>query len=320
MRRKDRKEMKKEVDVIIIGADVCSLITANLLSKKGYRVAIVDNAIGLGGNQLYIPVSLKLVHSLGLNLNNPLIIRRTIDKLTMYFNFGKNSIHSYLHFRIAILDVLNLCEFFAEYMEGLFYLWSEAQIIKQTVDNVHVIVKFPFGIEEISSRLLIKNSPPSGDYTLLISTGCVKNSEISDSLIIDYSGINLYLNLGRFVTGILTSPKNTFSNLISTIKIPWGPSKFLSKSPVMRFGLSAGHAVPPWIGDYLMNSAILAYKIASSRLEDKDDESVLREYLNFLSLIDMCKTLYHHALNGKIDELPASFVSEALRPPREVVI
>ncbi|MEM3588760.1 MAG: NAD(P)-binding protein, partial [Nitrososphaerota archaeon] len=71
--------MKKEVDVIIIGADVCSLITANLLSKKGYRVAIVDNAIGLGGNQLYIPVSLKLVQSLGLNLNNPLIIRRTID-------------------------------------------------------------------------------------------------------------------------------------------------------------------------------------------------------------------------------------------------
>lgn len=312
--------MKKEVDVIIIGTDLCSLIIANLLSKKGYQVAITDNAIRLGGNQLYIPISAKFVHSLGLSSNNPIIIKKIIDKLTLYFNFGRNIVHSYLNFKIAILDVLNLCEFFAKDIEGLIYPWSEAQIIKQTIDNVHVIVKCPFGVEEICSRLLIKNSPPSGDYTLIVSTGFVRNSEISDSLIIDYSGINLYLNSGRFVTGILTSSKNNFSSLISTIRIPWGPSKFLSKSPVMRFGLSAGHAVPPWIGDYLVNSALLAYKIASYRLEDKDDESVLREYLNFLSLIDMCEALYHYALNGKIDELPASFVSEALRPPKEVVI
>lgn len=312
--------MRNEVDVIIIGSDLCSIITANLLSKNGYRVVLIDNAGRLGGNYYYLPISLKLVHTLGINPHNTTIVKRIIDKLMMCFNFGRGTIHSLLNFKIAILDVRNLCEFFARDMDVTFYLWSQVKIVKQTLDNVYVNLTSPTGVTELSSRLLIQNSPPSGEFTLTVSTGYINNPEPSDSLIIDNSGIDLYLSSGRLVTGILTTSKRSFSSYVSTAVVPWGPTKHFSKSPVMNLGQSAGHSVPPWIGDYLVNSALLAYKISLAFLEDKEDESVLMQYLNFLSLIEMCKTLYNYATSGKIDELPASFVNEALKPPQEFAI
>ncbi len=307
--------MTNEVDMMIIGSDLSSIITASLLSKRGYRVALIDRTRRLGGNYCYIPLSLVWLRKLGLNLYNSKIVKRMVDKLSLSFNFAKTTIHSILNSKIVLLDVANLCEDLAKDNEVLFLLWSKWHITEKTVNEVRATVKTPSGEFRMVGRLLAQSTPASGDLNFVISTGHCAGREIADSLVIDHLGINLYIRHGNLLTGILTSPNNPFSTNISSVGVPWGSRRELNTGPILRFGPLAGHAVPPWVGDYLVNSAFIAYEVASTYLEGKEDETILRNYLSFLSMVNRCRMLHEYSIQGKIDELPASFVSEALKPP-----
>jgi len=306
--------MINDIDVMVIGSDISSVVAASLLSKKGFRVALVDDARSFGGNYCYIPMSLNWLNKLGLDLNDSKIIKRIIDKLNLSINFAKNNIRSILNFRLALLDVAGFCNEFARDSDLLFNLWSQLLIKEKTVNEIKAVIKSPSGELDVKTRLLIRSMPASGEITFKVSTGTVTDATLADSLVIDHSGINLYIKHGNLLTGVLTSHNSQFSSCISSIEIPWGGKKELSVGPIMKFGPSAGHSVPPWVGDYLVKSALMAYEVASSYLEGKEDESILRKYLDFLSMVDMCKILHEYSINGKMHELPVSFVSEALKP------
>jgi len=306
--------MINEVDIMIIGSDLSSIIAASLLSRKGFRVALIDEARRIGGNCCYIPLSLTWLRKLGINVNDPKIVKRVVDKLDLSFNLAKTTVHSILNSKIVLLDVANLCEDLAKDSEIIFHLWSRWSITEKTVNEVRVSVKNLSGEFRIVSRLLAQGMPASGELNLKVSTGYCVGTEIKDSLVIDRSGINLYIRHGNLLTGVLVSPNNLFSNSISTVELPWGLTMEPSASSVLKFGPSAGHAVPPWVGDYLVNSAFMASEVASTYLEGREDESILRKYLDFLSRVNMCKMLYEYSIKGKIGELPISFVSEALKP------
>jgi hypothetical protein len=307
--------MINEVDIVIIGSDLSSTIAASLLSRKGFRVTLIDEARRMGGNCCYIPLSFAWLRKLGINVNNPKIVKRVVDRLSLSFNLTKTTIHSILNSKIVLLDVGNLCEELVKDSEIVFHLWSRWSIAEKTVNGVKVDVKDPSGEFRIVSRLLAQGMPASGELSLKVSTGYCGDTEIKDSLVIDRSGITLYVRHGNLLTGVLTSPNNPISTSISTVEVPWGLILEPSVGPVLKFGPSAGHAVPPWIGDYLVNSAFMASEVASTFLEGREDESILRKYLDFLSMVNMCKMLHEYSIKGKIDELPVSFVDEALKPP-----
>jgi flavin-dependent dehydrogenase len=307
--------MVNEVDIMIIGSDLSSIIAASLLSRKGFRVALIDEARRIGGNCCYIPLSLAWLRKLGINVNDQKIVKRVVDRLCLSFNLGKTTIHSILNSKIVLLDVVNLCEELVKDSEIVFHLWSRWSITEKTVNGVRVDVKDPSGEFRIVGRLLAQGMPASGELNLKVSTGYCVGTEIKDSLVIDRSGINLYVKHRNLLTGVLTSPNNPISTSISTVEVPWGLMLEPSVGPVLKFGPSAGHAVPPWIGDYLVNSAFMASEVALTYLEEREDESILRKYLNFLSMVNMCKMLHEYSIKGKIEELPVSFVSEALKPP-----
>lgn len=309
--------MTINVDVMVIGSDICSIVAANLLSKKGYKVALIDYARRLGGNLCYLPVSSKWLHILNIESKKSTIIKGTTEKLTLYLLFGKKQVHSFLPFKISVMDVGSFCDVLAKDMETLFFLWTRSIISKIIKDEVQATIKNRSGEWTLKSRLLLQSTPISGKFKFNVSTGHTEQTDFYDSLIIDQSGINLYLRHGKLVTGVVTSIKDPIDSHISFIEFSWGQKIDMNKGSAMRFGGYAGHAAPPWVGDYLMSSAYIAYRLASTYLEGIEDESVLRQYLNFLSMLEVCITLYEYAIKGKLEELPAFFVDEALKPPLE---
>lgn len=301
------------VDVVVAGSDLCGVAAAVLFRKSGFEALLIDESRRLGGRHCYLPLTTSSLRLLGCELEGAYTMEVT-DEVELHIKLSGGDVDKSINAEVSVVDVSNLCEYMAGTGDVPLLLWSSITSVKRQGSTLRVRVDTPSGSRGIEAPLLIDTRPRTGGGGISILT-CPAGSRLERGHIaISGKVLELSLRHGSLVTVVSTAQWVDAGCRIACSEAQIRGEEGESPVGILRAGEPAGHAAALWIGDALLSSSYIAYRVGATYLAGVEDSGALERYLGLQRLAEMGRMVIESSQSGCIDELPLSFVEKVLDP------
>ncbi|MCS7118345.1 MAG: NAD(P)-binding protein [Thaumarchaeota archaeon] len=259
-------------DVLVIGSDLAASVLAHLLSVKGYRVVILEQGRRLGGPHPYLTLLESTLRPVRLPFGKA--IGRFV-RMKLHVRLGEKSLMHGGGDRLAPLDVRRACESLITDGTSVFFN-ARYKLDRSTDGEVRFSVESIDGKLEGTASVVVRSVPMKPVRFAEVELVC-GNELLEGALRVSGSGVAVtvplsdrsYLHVGTHRSGQQTLARSTLSMDSSSDDVLTFP-----------IGEAAGEVMPPWSGDYAIESAVVASRVveASTSGDGGSGEAVLLEH------------------------------------------
>ncbi len=291
-------------DVVVHGSDITAVWLAVRLHAIGYRVLLLEDGPRLGGRHPYLPLLEGTVRASGIPRDS---VVRGPERLTLKLRLGEKVVVRGSSERLYVVNVRRLAEEMTT--EGCEALTWCRPTFHRTEEGV-----FAF-------RALSAHGEASGTADQLVSVQPLDPVKVAEvGALVPEGPVECALELARR-SMTLKAPLSVNAMLsigslqlhTRTISRTWIlAGKGRRPEGWLELGEAAGDVLPPWAGDYALESASVGLKLVESALSEKEGaEEVLHEHR---MRVMMRRTLLSGIQSGDLPEVDLDVFLEAFSP------
>ncbi|MEN3048580.1 MAG: NAD(P)-binding protein [Candidatus Caldarchaeales archaeon] len=292
-------------DVLVIGSDLTASALAHLLSSRGFKVLVLERGLRLGGPHPYLPVLEGTVRSARLPIEGSL---GRFVRVRLQVRLGERTLVHGSGERIAPLDMRRASE--ALLSEGAEVLFNARHKLERTPEG-----EVAFSVDSIDGKLegraasVVRSVPLSPVRLGEVEVVC-GGELLEGSLRLSGSGISAavpltersHLHLGTHGSGQTTIARSALST-----------DSFRGDLVSLPVGEAAGELMPPWTGDYAIESALVASRVVEVSVSG-DEAAATEELLEHRMRSEMRARVIGRIAGGGTLELDVDQLMEALSP------
>lgn len=218
--------------------------------------------------------------------------------------------------KTCIGDVRGLAERLLSLGDNCVELWCREFRWKASRDRIDWVIKSRRGeTKRGSSQIIIDTYCPvaSGGKVRVVTAPSVEKGSV-----LDLSGpfLKLLVTHGGLETRVEVMGEAEHNNALALSRFNLHERVYLGEPPVLYAGFLSGMVKPPWLGDYLVASALLGVLISENWLSGGDQSEKLLSYVTELKArAELCHEVAKRAVEGCVGELEISYIFEGIRPP-----
>lgn len=291
-------------DVVVHGSDLTAVWLASRLHATGHRVLLIEEGPRLGGRHPYLPLLEGTVRASGIPKES---LVRGPERLTVKLRLGERVVVRGSSERVFVVSVRRLAEVLtSEGCEAV--TWCRPTFHRTEEGNFAFRALSPQGDVSGTAEQLVSVQPI--DPVKVAEVGAlVPEGPVECALELTRRSMALKAPLsGKAVisVGSIQSQTGTFSRTWILAGRERRPEGWL------ELGEAAGDVLPPWAGDYAIESASIGLKLVEAALADKEGaEEVLHEHRMRAM---MRRALLNGIQSGDLPELDLDVFLEAFSP------
>jgi len=293
-------------DAVVHGSDLTAVWLANRLHSKGFRVLVLEEGPRLGGRHPYLPVLEGTIRAEGVPkealLHGPF-------KLTLKLRLGERVMVRGSSERVWVLGVRRLAEHLT--LGGCeVHTWCRPLFHRTDQGEFTFRAQTPHGEVSGTAEHFVSTQPLNP-----VGVGEVRASVIDSS-------IECSLEVGR---RSLTLKAPLSPRAVVEVGNPQSHRRTFSRTPllagqdrrtegVLELGEASGDVLPPWAGDYALESATVGLKVLESVLSGGESAEVLLH--EHRMRVRMRRALLSGVESGGLIDVDLDVFLEAFSPGR----
>jgi flavin-dependent dehydrogenase len=291
-------------DVVVHGSDLTAVWLASRLHATGHRVLLIEEGPRLGGRHPYLPLLEGTVRASGIPRES---LVRGPERLTVKLRLGERVVVRGSSERVFVVSVRRLAEMLtSEGCEAV--TWCRPTFHRTEEGDFAFRTLSPQGDVSGTAEQLVSVQPI--DPVKVAEVGAlVPEGPVECALELTRRSMALKAPLsGKAVisVGSIQSQTGTFSRTWILAGRERRPEGWL------ELGEAAGDVLPPWAGDYTIESASIGLKLVEAALAEKEGaEEVLHEHR---MRVMMRRALLNGIQSGDLPELDLDVFLEAFSP------
>ncbi|MCS7094972.1 MAG: NAD(P)-binding protein [Thaumarchaeota archaeon] len=251
----------RSCDVLVIGSDLTASVLAHLLSVKGYRVLVLEQGHRLGGPHPYLTLLERTLRSLSLPLEGA---TGRFVRLKLHVRLGERSLMHGGSDKLAPLDVRRACEFLIPDDTPVLFN-ARYKLAKSRDGEVRYSVDSIDGELEGTATVAVRSVPLSPVKFSEVEVVC-GDEFLEGTLRISGSGVSVTVPLvGRSSLHVGTHRSGQKALARSSLTMDSNRDDVLALS----VGEAACDLMPPWSGDYAIESAVVSSKVIERSISDE---------------------------------------------------
>ncbi len=291
-------------DVVVHGSDLTGVWLASRLHAAGYRVLLIEEGPRLGGRHPYLPLLEGTVRASGIPRDS---LVRGPERLTIKLRLGEKVVVRGSSERLYVVSVRRLAE---ELTVG------GCETVTWCRPTFHRTEEGGFVFRAFSP-----NGEASGTAEQLVSVQPVDPVRVEEVVAsVPEAPVECALELTR---RSMTLKAPLSSKALLSVGSAYSHARSFSRTWILagrgrrpegwlELGEAAGDVLPPWAGDYAIESASVGLKLVESALAEKEGtEELLHEHR---MRVMMRRTLLNGIRSGDLPEMDLDVFLEAFSP------